>query len=119
MAIFISQKCRRSERYFRYKNTCPMLIKSGNIGKVFCMNGFPRIPEKRDIKREETNVGIWRSHILFTAQNLYHGMHRVRVLGSRCRLRDGRRGHAIVLFISACLYFTTTGFPVSGTNCNE
>lgn len=28
------------------KNTCPMLIKLGNIGKVFCMNGFPGRPEK-------------------------------------------------------------------------
>lgn len=69
VAIFIPQKCRRSERYFRYKNTCPMLIKLGNIGKVFCMNGFPGRPEKRDIKREETKVEIWPSHILFTAYN--------------------------------------------------
>lgn len=46
-----------------------MLIKLGNIGKVFCMNGFPGRPEKRDIKREETKVEIWPSHILFTAYN--------------------------------------------------
>lgn len=46
-------------------------------------------------------------------------MYRVRVFGSRWCLRDGRRGHTIVLFVSACLYLTTTGFPVPVTICIE
>lgn len=119
MAIFISQKCRRSERYFRYKNTCPMLIKLGNIRKVFCMNGFPRMPEKKGHKTRRNESGnMAKSYFIYCIQsNLYHGLYRVRVFGSRRCLRDRRRGQAIVL--SACLYFTTTCFPVSGTNCIE
>lgn len=46
-----------------------MLIKLGNIEKVFYMNGFSGNPEKKDIKRKETKVEIWPSHILFTAYN--------------------------------------------------
>lgn len=47
VAVLVSSKSHRKERYLRYKNTCPMLIKLGNIRKVFCMNGFPGLSEKR------------------------------------------------------------------------
>lgn len=82
VAIFIPQKCRRSERYFRYKNTCPMLIKLGNIGKVFCMNGFPGKPEKKGHKTRRNESGnMAKSYFIYCIQsNLYHGLYRVRVL---------------------------------------
>lgn len=71
VAIFISQKCRRSERYFRYKNTCPMLIKLGNIGKVFCMNGFPRIPEKKGRKTRRNESGnMAKSYFIYCIEPL-------------------------------------------------
>lgn len=100
VAIFIPQKCRRSERYFRYKNTCPMLIKLGNIGKVFCMNGFLGRPEKRDIKREETKVEIWPSHILFTAYNRTFITVCIELVVGSYSLGDGRPGRCCVI----CLF---------------
>lgn len=106
VAIFIPKKCRRSERYFRYKNTCPMLINLGNIGKVFCMNGFPGRPEKRDIKREETKVEIWPSHILFTAYN--RTFITVCIELECCLWAPTFRGMVGpgAVALSACLYFT-------------
>lgn len=82
-----------------------MLIKSSNIEKVFCMNGFLR-GQKKGHKRRNESRNMAKSYFIYCIQsNLYHGLYWVRVFGSGLQPFIGMVDTGPVP-LSTCLYFT-------------